>query len=168
MDAADILRRIDRGTSQDPEDLPDTPEGASELLIGHVNLFYEQLAAVTHGMKPGCQRLMLTMEIFWEGYFRRRALRAHCIPILRNHPLAAAVHERGESVRELIHVDLKAGGVEPIEEQTSELMRRIRDVAREELARDQRLPALRQIQYEWLERLCHNAKHRSLGKIDLR
>lgn len=161
MDITSILRRIDRGALRDAEDLVTTPETASELLIGHLKLFLEQFSTATYGMKPGQQRLMLAMEIYWEGNFRRRHLRTHCLEMLREHPAFERVKLHGESILQLIDIEMKSCGIEPRTEHAPEFMRRMRDVARQELLREQRLPELRHTQYEWLEALCLRARYRA-------
>lgn len=169
MDVADILRRVDRGVLRDAEHLAATPAVAAQLLIGHIKLFIDQLIAVTYGMKPGRQRLMLTMEVYWEGSFRRRYLRAHCIETVRDDAAALArVSRCGELIGNLIYVEMKACGIEHLSEYAHEFMRRTRDVARQELEANARLPSLRQTQYEWLETLCHRALYRGLGPFILR
>lgn len=159
--AADISRRIDRRTAVELGELAATPEQASALLTSHIQLFFEQLAAVTHSMQPGYQRLMLTMEMFWENAFRHRLLYSHCNAVLRGHPLEDQVRQYGEPLRERVRNEMRACLIDPVEEPTRELLRRLRDISREETTQDQRLPALRQIQYEWLERICQQATDRS-------
>ncbi len=168
MDVAELLRRIDRGTLRDADDLAETPQAAAELLIGHLKLFLDQLIAVTYGMKPGRQRLMLTMEIYWEGSFRRRQLRARCLEALHDHSEFERVRRTGEPIRHLIYVEMKACGIEALSDYSSEFVRRMRDVARQELMQGERLPALRQTQFEWLDALCHRAQYRGLGPFILR
>jgi hypothetical protein len=158
IEATDIVRRIDRGATADLVRLADTPEHAFDLLHAHVLLFFEQLSVMAGHATPGYQRLLLTMEIFWEGHFRRRALRAHCIPMLRGHPLSERLRQSGEyPLLDCIRSELQACAMEAPADTAGELVRRMRDVAREELARDLRLPTLRQIQYDWLARLCQPA-----------
>ncbi len=169
MDVADILRRIDRGVLRDAEDLATTPAAAAQLLIGHLKLFIDQLIAVTRGMRPGRQRLMLTMEVYWEGSFRRRHLRTQCIETIRDHAECfERITQAGIPIGNLIYVEMKVCGIEHPSEYAQEFMRRVRDVARQELETNTRLPALRQTQYEWLEALCHRAQYRGLGPFILR
>ncbi|HEY0973897.1 MAG TPA: hypothetical protein VGE57_05340 [Solimonas sp.] len=168
-DVAQILRQIDRGAVRDADDLVIAPDAAAALLIGHLKLFLDQLIGVTYGMRPGRQRLMLTMEVYWEGSFRRRHLRSRCIELIRDREAALRqVADCGEQIGKLIYVEMKACGIEHLSEFSRDFMRRVRDVARQELEADTRLPALRQTQYEWLDALCHRAQYRGLGPFILR
>lgn len=156
----ELMRRVDRGQVMDTTQLASQPATAALLLIGHLKLFLDQLIALTHGMKPGRARLMLTMEIYWEGCFRRRSLRTHCLEVVREDRTAFShVLLRGELIRHLIYCELKACGLEQPGEHALEFMRRMRDVARQELASNQRQTAARQSQYEWLDAVCHRAQY---------
>ena len=169
MDVVEILRRVDSGALRDADDLALTPVTATQLLIGHIKLFLDQLIAVTLGMRPGPQRLMLTMEIYWEGSFRRRNLRSRCLELIRDDTEAfGRVSRCGEQISKLIYVEMKACGIEHQADYAQEFMRRVLDVARQELLAGARLSALRQTQYEWLEALCHRARYRGLGPFILR
>ena len=90
--------------------------------------------AVTHGMRPGKQRLMLTMEVYWEGCFRRRHLRRQCIGSLHAHPAFEQVTRSGELLNSLIYLEMKACGLEHPRDHAQEFMRRVRDVFSERLA----------------------------------
>lgn len=168
MDVAEILRQVDRGQISDTSRYGLTPESAADLLIGHIKLFLDQLVAVTHGMRPGKQRLMLTMEVYWEGCFRRRHLRRQCIGSLHAHPAFEQVTRSGELLNSLIYLEMKACGLEHPRDHAQEFMRRVRDVARQELIYNERQPRIRQSHYEWLDVICHRAQYRGVGPFVLR